>query len=190
MKVGIDITRLGVRDLMDTALSSEHTKQIHTILNDIPEVLHFHNLRSRVIGGEFLIDLHILVDPEMTVTEGHRVAEIVRRNLIKAFDNIQNVLVHVDGELDSEVETLYPVTRKELTRIVRTLIAELDESISQAEIRVHHIQGKNFVDVFIKVRSEQTMGDSRALVANIRSKLETAPQIDQALVFLDLNSLN
>ena len=190
VKVGIDITRLGVRDLMDTALSSEHTKQIHTILNDIPEVLHFHNLRSRVIGGEFLIDLHILVDPEMTVTEGHRVAEIVRRNLIKAFDNIQNVLVHVDGELDSEVETLYPVTRKELTRIVRTLIAELDESISQAEIRVHHIQGKNFVDVFIKVRSEQTIGDSQALVANIRSKLETAPQIDQALVFLDLNSLN
>ena len=190
VKVGIDITWLGVRDLMDTALSNEHTKQIHTILNDIPEVLHFHNLRSRVIGGEFLIDLHILVDPEMTVTEGHRVAEIVRRNLIKAFDNIQNVLVHVDGELDSEVETLYPVTRKELTRIVRTLIAELDESISQAEIRVHHIQGKNFVDVFIKVRSEQTIGDSHALVASIRSKLETAPQIDQALVFLDLNSLN
>jgi len=190
VKVGIDITRQGVRDLMDTALSDEYTKKFHTILKAIPEVLHFHNLRSRVIGGEFLIDLHILVDPEMTVTEGHRVAEIVRRNLIKAFDNIQNVLVHVDGELDSEVETLYPVTRKELTRIVRTLITELDESISQAEIRVHHIQGKNFVDVFIKVRSEQTIGDSHALVANIRSKLETAPQIDQALVFLDLNSLN
>ena len=147
-------------------------------------------MRSRVIGGEFLIDVHILVDPEMTVTEGHRVAEIVRHNLIKAFDNIQDVLVHVDGELDSEVETLYPVTRKELTKIVRTLITELDQSISQSYIRAHHIQGKSFVDVFIKVHSEQTMCGSHALVANIKSKLETDPQTDQALVFLDLNSLN
>ena len=60
VKVGIDITRQGVRDLMDTALSDEHTKKIHAILSEIPEVLHFHDLRSRVIGGEFLIDVHIL----------------------------------------------------------------------------------------------------------------------------------
>jgi cation diffusion facilitator family transporter len=187
VKVGIDITRQGVRDLMDTALSDEHTKKIHAILSEIPEVLHFHDLRTRVIGGEFLIDVHILVDPEMTVTEGHRVAETARRNLIKAIRNIQDVLVHVDGEHDAEVEGIYPVTRKELLEIARPLIAELAGNISQPQIRVHHIKGKNMVDVFIKIGSNQNMEDSRALVANIKSKLETIPQIDQARVFLDLN---
>ena len=187
VKVGIDITRQGVRDLMDTALSDEHTKKIHAILSKIPEVLHFHDLRTRVIGGEFLIDVHILVDPEMTVTEGHRVAETARRNLIKAIRNIQDVLVHVDGEHDAEVEGIYPVTRKELLEIARPLIAELAGNISQPQIRVHHIKGKNMVDVFIKIGSNQNMEDSRALVANIKSKLETTPQIDQARVFLDLN---
>ena len=190
VKVGVDITRLGLRDLMDTALSNEHTKKFHTILNDIPEVLHFHDLRSRVIGGEFLVDLHILVDPEMTVTEGHRVAEIARRNLIKAFDNIQDVLVHVDGEPDTDVEAIYPITRQALIGIARPLISELDQIISQPKIRVHHIKGQNFVDVFIKIDSKQSMEDSHVLVANIKSKLETAPQIDQARVFLDLNPLN
>jgi len=187
VKVGYDITRQGVRDLMDTALSDEHTKKIHGILREIPEVLHFHDLRTRVIGGEFLIDVHILVDPEMTVTEGHRVAETARRNLINAIHNIQDVLVHVDGEHDSEVETIYPVTRKELVEIARPLISELAGNILQPEIRVHHIKGKNLVDVFIKIDSNQSMEDSRALVANVKSKLETAPQIDQARVFLDLN---
>jgi divalent metal cation (Fe/Co/Zn/Cd) transporter len=190
VKVGVDITRLGLRDLMDTALSNEHTKKIHTILNDIPEVLHFHDLRSRVIGGEFLVDLHILVDPEMTVTEGHRVAEIARRNLIKAFDNIQDVLVHVDGEPDTVIERIYPITRQELIGIALPLISELGKTISQPKIRVHHIKGQNFVDVFIKIDSKQSMAGSHALVANIKSKLETAPQIDQARVFLDLNPLN
>jgi cation diffusion facilitator family transporter len=188
VKVGIDITRQGVRDLMDTALSEEHTQKIHAILKEIPEVLHFHDLRSRVIGGEFLIDVHILVDPEMTVTEGHRVAEIARRNLIKAFDNIQDVLVHVDGESDADVEAIYPITRKELIEIARPLISELEGDILHPEIRVHHIKGKNILDVFIKIGPKQNMEDSRDLVANIKSKLETAPQIDQARVFLDLNS--
>ncbi len=187
VKVGIDITRQGMRDLMDTALSDEHTKKIQTILREIPEVLHFHDLRSRVIGGEFLIDVHILVDPEMTVTEGHRVAEIARRSLIKAFDNIQDVLVHVDGESDTEVEAIYPITRKELIEIVRPLISELDGSISQPEIRVHHIKGKNILEVFIKIDSQQNLEEPRTLAANIKSKLETAPQIDQTRVFLDLN---
>jgi cation diffusion facilitator family transporter len=187
VKVGIDITREGVRDLMDTALSDEHTQKIHSILKEIPEVLHFHDLRTRVIGGEFLIDLHILVEPEMTVTEGHRVAEIARRNLINAFDNIQDVLVHVDGEADAEIETIYPVTRKELIEIAQPLIAELDATILQPEIRVHHIKGKNIIDVFIKIDSSHNMEGSRAWVANIKTKLETASQIDQARVFLDLN---
>ena len=171
---------------MDTALSDEHTKKIHAILSEIPEVLHFHDLRSRVIGGEFLIDVHILVDPEMTVTEGHRIAETARRNLINAMHNIQDVLVHVDGEHDAEVEAIYPVTRKELMEIARPLILELAGNISQPEIRVHHIKGKNMVDVFIKINSNQSMEDSRALVANVKSKLETALQIDRARVFLDL----
>ena len=188
VKVGIDITRQGVRDLMDTALSDEHTEKIHSILKEIPEVLHFHELRTRVIGGEFLIDVHILVDPEMTVTEGHRVAEIARRNLIKAIPNIQDVLIHVDGEPDAEVEAIYPITRKELIEIAQPLILELAGNISQPEIRVHHIKGKNIVDVFIKIDSKQDMEASRSLVANIKSKLETTPQIDQARVFLDLNA--
>ncbi|MBT3924187.1 MAG: cation transporter [Nitrospina sp.] len=188
VKVGIDITRQGMRDLMDTALSDEHTQKIHSILKEIPEILHFHDLRTRVIGGEFLIDVHILVDPKMTVTEGHRIAETARRNLINAIHNIQDVLVHVDGEHDADVEGIYPVTRKELIDVARPIISELGGNISQPEIRVHHIKGKNIMDVFIKIDSQQSMEASRILVANIKSKLETAPQIDQARIFLDLNA--
>ena len=65
-------------------------------------------------------------------------------------------------------------------------VLELDENISQPEIRVHHIKGKNIVDVFLKVGSSQNLENSRALVANVKTKLEKAPQIDQARVFLDL----
>ncbi len=186
-KVGYDFSRKGFRDLMDTALSEEHTKKVLAILNEIPEVLHFHDLRSRIIGGEILMDVHILVDPEMTVTEGHRIAEAVRRNVITSFDNVQDVLVHVDGEHDAEVETLYTVTRKELIEITKPIIEKLEGIKSDPEIRAHHIKGKNIVDVFLQMETNQPMEEIQNRVKELKKQLESTPQIDRARILLDLN---
>ncbi|MFT4577778.1 MAG: cation diffusion facilitator family transporter [Nitrospinales bacterium] len=186
-KVGYDFSREGFRDLMDTALSEEHTKKIFAILNEIPEVIHFHDLRSRTIGGEILIDVHILVDPEMTVTEGHGVAEVVRRNVIKAFDNVQDVLVHVDGELDAEVENLYPLTRKELIEITKPVFKNMRGVKSDPEIRTHHIKGKILLDVFLQMEGHQEMEGVQKRINEVKSRLEAIPQIDRARIFLDLN---
>ena len=180
-KVGFDFSRKGFRDLMDTALNEEKTKRILSILNEIPEVLHFHDLRSRTIGGEVLMDVHILVDSELTVTEGHQVAEVVRRNIIKAF------LVHVDGEHDADIENLYHVTRAEITEIVKPIIESLDGIGSDPEIRTHHINGKITVDIFLQMIGNQGIEEAQKLIREVKSQLEATSQIDRARVFLDLN---
>ena len=187
-KVGYDFTREGFRDLMDTALSEEHIKKISSILKGIPEVIHFHDLRSRTIGGEILIDVHILVDPEMTVTEGHGVAEMVRRNVIKAFDNVQDVLVHVDGEHDAEVENLYPLTRKELIEITNPVFKNMHGVKANPEIRTHHIKGRTLLDVFLQMEGNQEMEEIQKRINEVKSRLQAIPQIDRARIFLDFNN--
>ena len=187
-KVGYDFSREGFRDLMDTALSEEHTKKIFSILNEIPEVIHFHDLRSRTIGGEILIEVHILVDPEMTVTEGHGAAEVVRRNVIKAFDNVQDVLVHVDGEHDADVENLYPLTRKELIDITKPVFENMYGVKSDPEIRTHHIKGKTLLDVFLQMEDYQDIEGVQKRINEVKSRLEAIPKIDRARIFLDLNN--
>jgi cation diffusion facilitator family transporter len=187
-KVGYDFSREGFRDLMDTALSEEHTQRIFSILDEIPEVIHYHNLRSRTIGGEFLIDVHILVDSEMTVTEGHFVAEVVRRNLIKAFKNVQDVLVHIDGEPDAELENLYPLTRKELIEITKPVFENIHGLKSGPEIRTHHIKGKTLLDVFLQIENNQEIKGIQKRINEVKSQLEEIPQIDRARIFLDLNN--
>ena len=187
-KVGYDFTREGFRDLMDTALSEEHIKKISSILNGISEVIYFHDLRSRTIGGEILIDVHILVDAEMTVTEGHGVAEMVRRNVIKAFDNVQDVLVHVDGEHDAEVENLYPLTRKELIEITNPVFKNMHGVKANPEIRTHQIKGRTLLDVFLQIEGNQEMEEIQKRINEVKSRLQAIPQIDRARIFLDFNN--
>jgi divalent metal cation (Fe/Co/Zn/Cd) transporter len=186
--VGYDFSRDGFRDLMDTALSEEHTQRIFSILDEIPEVIHYHDLRSSTIGGEILIDVHILVDWEITVTEGHLVAEVVRRNVINAFKNVQDVLVHIDGEPDAEFENLYPLRRKELIEITKPIFKNIHGVKSSPEIRTHHIKGKIILDIFLQIQGNQEMEGIQKRINEIKSRLEPNPQIDRARIFLDLNN--
>ncbi|MZH14082.1 MAG: cation transporter [Nitrospinae bacterium] len=186
-KVGFDFSSKGFRDLMDTGLNEENMEMIFKILNEIPEVLQFHDLRSRTIGGEVLIDVHILVNPEMTVTEGHQVAEEVRRKIIKDFNNVQDVLVHVDGEHDAEFDNLYNVTRKEITEIINPIIESLDGVRPDPEFRIHHGNGRITVDLFLQMSGDREMKEAEKLMGEVKSRLEATSKIEKARVFLDLN---
>ena len=137
-------------------------------------------------GGKFLIDVHILVNPETTVTEGHPIAETARRDLIKAMPNIQDVLVQVDGEIDTNLENIYPLARQELIEIAHPIIAKLGNI--KFEIRVHYLEEKNIVCVFLAIDLGQNMLNPHKLVSGLKSELDSTPQIDRARVFLDLNS--
>ena len=112
----------------------------------------------------------------------------MRKNVIKAFKNVQDVLVHVDGELDSEVENLYPLTRKELIEITKPIFENIHEVKLAPEIRTHHIKGKILLDIFLQMEVNQEMKGVQKQINEIKSRLESIPQIDRARIFLDLNN--
>jgi divalent metal cation (Fe/Co/Zn/Cd) transporter len=187
-KVGYDFSREGFGGLMETALSEEHSQTIFSILDEIPEVIHYHDLRSSTIGGEILINVYILVDWKMSVTEGHLVKEVVRRHVIQAFKNVQDVLVHVDGEPDAKVKNHCPLTRKELIEITKPVFENIYGVKSGPEIRTHHIKGETLLDVFLQRKHNQEMKRIQKRINEVKSQLEAIPQIDRARISLDLNN--
>ena len=188
IKVGYNILTEGVRDLMDTALSVEKTKEIQKIIDGIPQVLEFHDLRTRRIGGVVFMDVHILVDTDLTVTEGHKTAESVRRKLINAMDNVEDVLVHVDAEDDSKIEPIYQATREDLQPIVDPVFAEMNGAVEKTALRVHYFKGKTIVDLYVRVPKIKTIAETEAVFKELRTRLEGSPKIDEARIYLDLNS--
>ena len=62
----------------------------------VPGVLGCHSIRTRGTAADVLVDLHVQVNPAMSVAEGHRVAEEVERAVCARFAEVADVLAHLE----------------------------------------------------------------------------------------------
>ncbi len=184
-KVGYDILRGGLRDLMDSALDEEHIGKIKTIIKGIPDVVGLHELRARRLGGKILIDVHILVLHDALVSEGHNIAEKVRRELIAKIDNVEEVLVHVDPEADTELERIYPVSRKELMNRILPLIESTGGALEFSKMQVDYYQGRTQVEVIVRIGTTGRMENIKETVEELEKKIEALAAVDGATVYLN-----
>ena len=105
--VGAMIVRAGlkfgweaIRELIDTGLSAEEVDAIRHTIASTSGVLSMHELRTRRMAHQVLVDAHVQVNPRISVSEGHRVAESVRQRVLALHPEVLDVLVHVDAEND------------------------------------------------------------------------------------------
>jgi len=98
VKVGLDILRDSLREFTDTAPPSEIIDTIRACARGVPGVLDIHDLRVRTSGGQYQMETHIVVDGQLTVFEGHRIAEAVESCLAEEVADLDRVIVHVDPE--------------------------------------------------------------------------------------------
>lgn len=96
---GSEILWKALRELTDTAPMPDVQKRIRDCAADVEGVLDVHDLRARSSGGLFLMELHVVVDGGLTVTQGHRIAKEVEACLVQELGNVGEVIVHVDPAL-------------------------------------------------------------------------------------------
>ena len=85
-----------VSNLLDESVDKETFEEISQIAHNIPNVINAHDIRTRKIGETIFVDMHILVDKNITVKEGHDIAKAVKKTLLKQNSNILDVLIHVE----------------------------------------------------------------------------------------------
>uniref|UniRef100_UPI000289CE14 cation diffusion facilitator family transporter n=1 Tax=Halomonas sp. KM-1 TaxID=590061 RepID=UPI000289CE14 len=90
------------RELIDTALPEADQQKMKDIAETIPGVESVHDLRTRSLGSQVVLDLHIVVPPRLTVSEAHEIGNAVSRQLRSAFPDLADVTFHIDPEDDSE----------------------------------------------------------------------------------------
>ena len=101
--IGFKLVLASARELIDTALDPEDIKKIDQLIHNVEGVRAVHMLRSRKSAGNAFIDVHIQVDPRISVSEGHQIGETVRHQLLKNIEIVEDVTIHIDPE-DDEIE--------------------------------------------------------------------------------------
>jgi cation diffusion facilitator family transporter len=84
------------RKLVDTAPPESFRESIQEEIRAFPRVRTTHALRTRYVGSGVAVDFHIQVDPDITVRDGHAIAERLKSRLISRIPDLVDVVVHLE----------------------------------------------------------------------------------------------
>ena len=93
---GLRVVRETALQLMDTMPEGERMDQIRTVALHVPGALAIEKCFARKTGLRYHVDLHLEVDPELTVRASHDIATAVRISIKNDLDWVEDVLVHVE----------------------------------------------------------------------------------------------
>jgi cation diffusion facilitator family transporter len=86
----------GLKELMDWGAPREVCEKMRDVALAHPAIRDAHRIRTRYQSGSIFADMHIVVDGNMKVKDGHDVAEHVRKAVIQQVPGVVDVIVHVD----------------------------------------------------------------------------------------------
>lgn len=176
LKMAFQLMKSNIQDLIDTSIDLSLRKKIEDEILTIPDVKAAHALRSRLVGNSVFLDAHIEVDPNITVSEGHFIADQVSKHLAQSFPQIADVVVHVDIEPDDFRESSQTLpNRQELTAKLRSLWEALPESHSIQRVNLHYRNDK--IDIELVFPFESLCSKDQDLKKKYQESLSTLPYI-------------
>ena len=149
-KIGWDLLWKSLQELIDTSLEEDKVEAIRKAILGVAGVRALHMLRTRRSGSDALVDVHILVDPGLSVSEGHMIGEHVRTRLIGEMDDVSDVTVHIDPEDDEVASPCNGLPlRDEVMRRLEKRWAKLDPVPDIEKVVLHYLDGKVHVDIYV-----------------------------------------
>ena len=164
IKIGWDLGWQAIQELADAGLEEESLDEIRQIIGSVSGVNSVHMLRTRKLGGHALADVHVQVDPWLSVSEGHRIAEVVQYGLIDRVDVLEDVTVHIDPEDDEAGPSCANLPlREEAEKMLLSHWSEMACFDERIRIVLHYLAGKIDVDLYFPSHCFETSEKAEVL---------------------------
>ncbi|MBF0357882.1 MAG: cation transporter [Magnetococcales bacterium] len=175
-KVGIELFLEALQDLTDSrqAIDAEVQKKIANLVHDVQGVLSAHLLNPRGLGPDIRVDVHVVVDGYLSVSEGHQIAEKVRYHLMNELESVTDVLVHVDPEEDHEESVRMFVSREKLNNLLEKCIADSPLFANLDRMTPHYRKNGVLLEMQFKVDLDYPMVLIRTEAGLLSSRLLAA----------------
>ena len=88
-------------ELLETSLPEEIEQEIISIASAVNGVMDIHDLKTRRNGISFIIDAHIVVNPDISIVEAHNIATDVEEALRKRYGKETQLSIHIEPDVES-----------------------------------------------------------------------------------------
>jgi cation diffusion facilitator family transporter len=96
--VGVRVVSDSLRELSESAVDSDTIERIRDVINADSSIRQWHKLRTRTVGREVFLDLHILVDPDLNISAAHQISESLESALDEQITRPVNITVHIEPD--------------------------------------------------------------------------------------------
>ena len=93
---GLRLLRSALDELMDASVSPEVVSQVRELAAAVEGVAAIDKCRIRKSGLHLALDIHVVVEGDLTVRRGHEIAHLVKDRLLASQHRINDVTVHVE----------------------------------------------------------------------------------------------
>jgi cation diffusion facilitator family transporter len=148
LRMGVELAWGALKELIDTGLDETQVAAIRQTLLSTPGVRGLHELRTRRMAHQALVDAHVQVDARISVSEGHCIAETARARVLREHPEVLDVLVHIDPEDDLDPD-LAPARLPARARLMEELLPLLSDFPAPEKIVLHYLGSRIEVEVFL-----------------------------------------
>jgi len=150
LKIGGQLVWDSSKELVDTGVDPEQAEQLKAILLSVEGIVDVHDLRTRRMGQDVLLDVHLQVDSTISVSEGHQIGEWAAKKLLNQHSFINDVVYHIDAEDDHKHshqsnKTLLPLRNE----VIASLAASWPTMPTIEHITLHYLDNQINVELFI-----------------------------------------
>jgi len=218
IKVAADVGWACVKDLVDLNVgdTTDKVAQITSSLQSPDgEIRSIHAIRARKLGPRVSVDLHIQVDPLLSVSGSHQAGQMVRAAIMKALPEVDEVLLHIDvdehsnpmdgttplrpiNSIRADVKTpplnlaVYLKHTEKLMHLffqfpkVRKSLETVTGIKGVSHVLVHYLQQRVLVEVQIHVEDDISIRQAREIGAEAKRVVESIKDVTEAHVDLEL----
>ena len=190
--VGILIIYIGwqlgfeaTKELVDTSIDQEDIKALRVALSEIKGVKSVHTLRTRKVGHKKSADVHVQVNPFLSVSEGHIISVSVERVAKECIEELDDVTVHIDPENDEEKEDApykdLPERAQALQIISQSLKLE-NVNYNIEKTQLHYLEGEILVDFFLSADYLKNQ-ELNNIKSELSAALEKLPDFGEVKVY-------
>ena len=176
-KIGFTLARTSMLELIDVALDPEKVSAIRQHIHAVHGVRSIHTLRTRKSAGNAFVDVHIQVDPRLSVSEGHQIGDSVRRRLLRQVDEVTDVTVHIDPENDESGSPCNDLPlREEIIAKLKQCWPRLPAPAIEA-VTLHYLSGAIDVELDLPIGILHSIGEAEILVRELKQAVSVLPYI-------------